>query len=119
MQKGCPAFLSTGQLILERSGLKDEEISSRVDIGLGEDDKYFYYRLMLRGPADYDLNIGAINRHKNWADWAEEYRLAEPLRKREADVLSECPQYVKWSISSPILQDCNKNRCTVRMSAVH
>ncbi|ACE84813.1 hypothetical protein CJA_2509 [Cellvibrio japonicus Ueda107] len=76
---------STGQLILERSGLKDEEISSRVDIGLGEDDKYFYYRLMLRGPADYDLNIGAINRHKNWADWAEEYRLAEPLRKREAD----------------------------------
>lgn len=78
---------STGQLVLERNGLKDEEIASRVDIGLGKDDKYYYYRLMLRGPMDTAINIGAINRSKNWEEWAEEYRLAEPFRKRESDYL--------------------------------
>ncbi|ACE83427.1 hypothetical protein CJA_2502 [Cellvibrio japonicus Ueda107] len=78
---------STGKLVLERQGLKDEEISSRVDIGLGEGEQSYFYRLMLRGPMDHNLNIGAINRSKNWEDWAEDYRLAEPLRKREADHL--------------------------------
>ncbi len=78
---------STGQLVLERNGLKDEEVAGRVDIGLGKDDQYYYYRLMLRGPMDTAINIGAINRSKNWEEWAEEYRLAEPFRKRESDYL--------------------------------
>ncbi|WP_323816594.1 hypothetical protein [Cellvibrio sp. NN19] len=78
---------STGQLVLERNGLKDEEIAGRVDIGLGKDDQYYYYRLMLRGPMDNQLNVGAINRSKNWEEWAEEYRLAEPFRERESDYL--------------------------------
>ncbi|HSX86128.1 MAG TPA: hypothetical protein VLE50_12020, partial [Cellvibrio sp.] len=67
---------STGQLVLERNGLKDEEVAGRVDIGLGKNDQYYYYRLMLRGPMDNAINVGAINRSKNWEEWAEEYRLA-------------------------------------------
>jgi hypothetical protein len=54
---------------------------------LGKNDQYYYYRLMLRGPMDTAINIGAINRSKNWEEWAEEYRLAEPFRKRESDYL--------------------------------
>jgi len=78
---------STGQLVLERNGLKDEEVAGCVDNGLGKNDQYYSYRLMLRGPMDTAINIGAINRSKNWGEWAEEYRLAEPFRKRESDYL--------------------------------
>jgi hypothetical protein len=46
---------------LERNGLKDEEVAGRVDIGLGKNDQYYYYRLMLCGPMDTAINIGAIN----------------------------------------------------------
>jgi hypothetical protein len=79
---------STGQLVVERKGLKDEEIDNRAQVGLGKDDKYFYYRLLLRGPRDSPLNVGgAINRRGTYTEWATRYKLEEPFRKREADHL--------------------------------
>jgi len=78
---------STGDLILERKGLKDEEINGRVESGLGKDDKYFFYRLMLRGPMDNALNIGGTVRTGTWEEWSTKNKLAEPFRKRESDLL--------------------------------
>jgi Alpha/beta hydrolase of unknown function (DUF900) len=78
---------STGELVLERKGLTDEEVDTRTQIGLGKDDKYFFYRLMLRGPNDSDLNIGAINRRGGYTEWATRYKLEEPFRKKQADHL--------------------------------
>src|SRR5690606_28048232 len=57
---------STGQLVLERKGLKEEEARALppnnaqlgYDTGVAKDNHYFYYRLMLRGSDDYDLNVG-------------------------------------------------------------
>jgi Laminin G domain len=84
---------STGQLVLERKGLKDEEVDKRTQIGLGKDDQFFFYRLMLRGPNDSVINIGNINRRnsagnfKSYSEWATDYKMEEPFRKREADHL--------------------------------
>lgn len=45
---------STGQLILERQGLREAEVAGRGQIGAGEGDA-LYYDLMLRGPDDHEI----------------------------------------------------------------
>jgi RHS repeat-associated protein len=82
---------STGELVLERKGLSEQEARSAENgnsTGLGEDDQFFFYRLMLRGPMDYALNLGGgTNRSGTWAEWATRYKLPEPYQRREADHL--------------------------------
>ena len=77
---------STGQLILERRGLKPEEAEYRNAIEYDEDAKQVAYRVMLRGSHDYNLNIGGgVDRRQSFEEWATDYQLTEPFAKREAD----------------------------------
>lgn len=77
---------STGQLILERRGLKQSEAEYRPEVLYDEEDNEVAYRIMLRGPSDTSLNIGGgIRRSASYEDWATSYQLTEPLRKRESD----------------------------------
>ena len=82
---------STGELVLERKGLSEQEAKNDengASTGLGEQDKFFFYRLMLRGPMDSALNLGGgTQRRGTWAEWATRYKLPEPYQKREADHL--------------------------------
>lgn len=43
---------ATGELVLERQGLRDAEISGRYQVGEAEDGESLFYDLMLRGPND-------------------------------------------------------------------
>ena len=77
---------STGQLILERRGLKQSEAEYRPEVEYDEEENRVAYRVMLRGRSDSSLNIGGgIRRTSSFEDWATSYQLAEPLRKRESD----------------------------------
>jgi hypothetical protein len=49
---------STGQLIMERKGLKEAEVKGG-EVELDEAKQLVGYRVMLRGPQDWSLNIGA------------------------------------------------------------
>jgi len=76
---------STGQLIMERKGLKEAEVR-RGDVMLDEEDQLISYRVMLRGPRDWNLNIGgAIDRSGSYSEWATEYQLTEPFQDKESD----------------------------------
>jgi hypothetical protein len=82
---------STGELVLERKGLTEEE-AKKSDIGnntgINDKEDHFFYRIMLRGPMDHALNLGGgISRSGTWNEWATRYQLAEPYQKREADHL--------------------------------
>ena len=74
---------ATGELVLERRGLRDEETHvGEVDVG---DDGTAGYRLMLRGLQDSNLNIGGAGfRGNSYEQWASDYQLTEPFRSRDA-----------------------------------
>lgn len=76
---------ATGELILERRGLRDAEVQGRGAIGLGKDEG-LYYRLMLRGPRDSDLANSTV-RESAFTDWATRNQFTEPYRQRAADHL--------------------------------
>jgi hypothetical protein len=77
---------STGQLILERRGLKPEEAKYRKTVDYNADENQVAYRIMLRGRNDSRLNVGGgVDRRQSFENWATEYQLTEPLRKRESD----------------------------------
>lgn len=79
---------STGELVMERRGLRDEEIDGREQIGEAEDEGSLFYRLMIRGPDDHRFNIGGgVDRRDTWGDWAEKYHLSEPFREQKANHL--------------------------------
>ena len=74
---------ATGELVLERRGLRDEEIHrGEVDVGSEGDAGY---RLMMRGPVNSMFNIGGGgNRRQSFQEWATDYQLTEPFRSRDA-----------------------------------
>lgn len=75
---------STGELILARKGVKEQELGDTGLTGQGK----FYYRLMLRGPADLNWNIGGGgDRQGTWQQWASSYGMAEPYQKKNANHL--------------------------------
>ncbi len=77
---------STGQLILERRGLKEAEAKYRRAVDYDQQQNEVAYRIMLRGNRDYSLNLGGgVDRRQSFEEWATDYQLAEPLRQREAD----------------------------------
>src|SRR5690606_21884325 len=76
---------STGDLILERRGLRDAELDRSM--GLGKTGKEVYYRVMLRGPKDSQLNVGGTSRQGSWTEWATRNQLAEPFRNQASDHL--------------------------------
>ncbi len=77
---------STGQLILERRGLKQEEAAYRTAVAYDEAEKEVAYRIMLRGRDDGSANIGGgVQRRQSWEEWASEYQLQEPFAKIESD----------------------------------
>lgn len=77
---------STGQLIMERRGLKEAEANYRRAIEYDEENNEVAYRVMLRGRSDSRLNVGGgVRRNQSFEDWATEYQLEEPFRKRESD----------------------------------
>jgi hypothetical protein len=77
---------STGQLILERRGLKPEEAKYRKAVDYNAGENQVAYRIMLRGRNDSTLNVGGgVDRRQSYEDWATEYQLSEPLRTRESD----------------------------------
>ncbi len=76
---------STGQLITERRGLRDEEVDNRKQVHLNEDENWFSYRMMLRGPNDSSLNIGGGNRRVGFEQFAVNHLMTEPFQTREAD----------------------------------
>ncbi len=81
---------STGQLVMERRGLKEAEAERRQATQFDEDENEVAYRVMLRGPRDSILNIGGgtySTRLAGWQDWAEENMLTEPFHERTADHL--------------------------------
>lgn len=76
---------STGQLIMERKGLKEAEVR-RGDVMLDEEGQLISYRVMLRGPRDWNLNIGgAVERKGSYKEWATKYQLTEPFQEKESD----------------------------------
>ena len=77
---------STGQLIMERRGLKEAEARYRRAIEYDEEENVVAYRVMLRGRDDSRFNIGGgVRRNQSYEDWATEYQLEEPFRARESD----------------------------------
>ncbi len=77
---------STGQLILERRGLKQQEAEYRPAVAYDEEKNKVAYRIMLRGNRDWNLNVGGgVDRRQSFEDWATEYQLTEPFQQREAD----------------------------------
>jgi len=77
---------ATGQLILERRGLKQEEAAYRRAVEYDPAENAIAYRIMLRGTRDGSGNVGGgVNRRQSFEDWATDYQLTEPFRRREAD----------------------------------
>lgn len=77
---------STGQLIMERRGLKDAETKIRRVTEYDEENTEIDYRVMLRGRYDSTLNVGGgVKRSLGFEEWATEYQLNEPFQKRESD----------------------------------
>ena len=77
---------STGQLILERRGLKQNEASYRPAVEYDEESNQVAYRILLRGENDSSLNIGGgIDRRQSFEDWATDYQLTEPFIQRQSD----------------------------------
>jgi hypothetical protein len=60
---------STGQLIMERKGLKEAEVKGG-EVQLDDTTQQVSYRVMLRGPRDWRLNIGGqVNRRASYKEW--------------------------------------------------
>jgi hypothetical protein len=80
---------STGQLVMERSGLKETEASRNggQDVSLNADQ--VVYRAMLRGPDDFSYkSFGVLtNRDASFEQWASDSLLSKPFQQREADHL--------------------------------
>ncbi|RHW74803.1 Ig-like domain-containing protein [Colwellia sp. RSH04] len=83
---------STGQLIMERKGLKEAEVGGG-EVQLDEAKQLVGYRVMLRGPSDSVLNMGGAitteERRGGYKEWATEYQLTEPFQKRKSDYIRE------------------------------
>jgi hypothetical protein len=80
---------STGQLIMERNGLKEAEVRSG-DVQLDQEKQLVGYRVMLRGPRDWSLNIGGgTDRRSSYKEWATEHQLTEPFQEKNSDYLRE------------------------------
>lgn len=77
---------STGQLILERRGLKPHEANYRRSVEYDANQNQVAYRIMLRGRNDSNLNLGGgVIRRQSFEDWATDYQLPKALRKRESN----------------------------------
>jgi len=77
---------STGQLILERRGLKRSEAQYRRAVEFDGEDNEVAYRILFRGARDSNFNIGGgINRSASFNEWATDYQLSEPFQNRRAD----------------------------------
>ncbi|MCI2285252.1 hypothetical protein L3081_20055 [Colwellia sp. MSW7] len=83
---------STGQLIMERNGLKEAEVRGG-EVQLDEETQLVGYRVMLRGPRDWSLNIGGgvgyKQRQGSYENWATEYQLTEPFQQKKSDYIRE------------------------------
>jgi len=78
---------STGQLIMERKGLKEAELRAG-EVQLDDENQLVYYRVMLRGPQDWSLNIGGrVNRRESYEEWATDYQLTEPFQRKDSDYI--------------------------------
>ncbi|KGJ86800.1 hypothetical protein [Colwellia psychrerythraea] len=88
---------STGQLIMERNGLKEAEVRGG-EVQLDEETQLVGYRVMLRGPRDWGLNIGGgvgyKGRKSNYEEWATDYQLTEPFQQKKSDYIRE-GEYIK------------------------
>ncbi|MDF3012886.1 MAG: hypothetical protein K0Q78_1090, partial [Cellvibrio sp.] len=86
---------STGQLYMQRKGLPDDELEYEGaadedeggQTGLGKDGKYFYYRLMVRGVMDLDIDFSGPEPKGGWNDWSTGYELEESFREHESNHL--------------------------------
>lgn len=77
---------ATGQLIMERRGLKEEEADYRPAVEYDEENNEVGYRILLRGPYDHANNIGGgVDRRASYEEWATESQLTEPFKTREGD----------------------------------
>lgn len=80
---------STGELVLSRQGVTNAELSGLLrDTGINGQNDHFYYRLMLRGPADLNWNMGGSgDRSGSWQQWASSNNMTEPYQKKAANHL--------------------------------
>ncbi len=80
---------STGELVLSRQGVTNAELSGLLrDTGINGKNDHFYYRLMLRGPADLNWNMGGSgDRSGSWQQWASSNNMTEPYQKKAANHL--------------------------------
>jgi len=78
---------STGVLVMERRGLRDDEVNGRNSTDFNDDEDSFSYRVMLRGPRDTSINVGGGSRTGGYEQWASDNFLSEPFQKREANHL--------------------------------
>ncbi|WP_415893760.1 hypothetical protein ACMXYN_04970 [Neptuniibacter sp. PT8_73] len=78
---------STGELVVERIGLRDEEIDGRAQAKYYDDAGHFFYSIMLRGPMDFNTNIGGLGRGTDFAEFNTKARLSEPYQQLDADHL--------------------------------
>jgi hypothetical protein len=79
---------STGQLIMERRGLKEEESDKRKATRFDEENNQVAYRIMLRGPLDKSINVGGglySERKAGFEEWAVANQLEAPFQARESD----------------------------------
>ena len=77
---------STGQLIMERRGLKEQESKYRPAIVYDQNRQEVAYRVMLRGRSDWNLNIGGgVDRREKYEQWATKNQLTEPFQAKESD----------------------------------
>ena len=81
---------STGQLIMERNGLKEGEVRAG-EIQLDEATQLVGYRVMLRGPRDWSLNIGGggLGHRASYEEWATDYQLTESFQQKKSDYIRE------------------------------
>lgn len=81
---------STGQLVMERRGLKEEEAERRKATRFDEETNEVAYRIMLRGPRDTSLNMGGglyRERRAGFEAWTVANQLEEPFQARASDHL--------------------------------
>lgn len=75
---------STGQLVMERRGLRDEEVNQRASVLYDSEEQQIAYRVMFRGPKDTPLNIGGGSRQGSFSDWSARSFITEPFAAKES-----------------------------------
>lgn len=76
---------STGQLIVQRKGLKDNEYDVRQTIGYNSDEQKAAYRIMLRGDKGSRNRRGLSGGSFNYQSYASDHLMTEPFQTRKAD----------------------------------